>query len=185
MPKGRTDKQRGNGVFVKSIQALKMLNNVGYGISGTGLDLHLVYNPAGAFLPPPQAQLIKDYKEILSAEYGITFNDLYAITNIPISRYLDYLVRTKNYHAYMSKLVNAYNPATIDGLMCRNTISIGWDGHLYDCDFNQMLEMKVAVKKNHINDFDVADLLQRNVRVGQHCFGCTAGAGSSCGGEIA
>jgi len=180
----RTDKQRGKGVFGKSMKALEMLNAVGYGVEGSGLNLHLVYNPAGAFLPPAQDQLKKDYKEILKKEYNITFNDLFAITNIPISRYLNYLVKSGNYDDYMEKLVNAYNPSTVEGLMCRNTISVGWDGFLYDCDFNQMLDMKVAAKGQHLSEFNPLQLAERSIGVNQHCFGCTAGAGSSCGGEI-
>ncbi|MBX2845977.1 MAG: arsenosugar biosynthesis radical SAM protein ArsS [Saprospiraceae bacterium] len=181
----RTDKQRGDGVFKKSIEALKLLNKVGYGMEGSGLELHLVYNPAGAFLPPPQEQLKADYKAILQQEYGISFNDLFAITNIPISRYLNYLVKSENYEAYMTKLVNAYNPATLQGLMCRNTISVGWDGYLYDCDFNQMLDLKTASTVQHLSTFDLQALNHRAIQVNQHCFGCTAGSGSSCGGEIA
>lgn len=181
----RTDRQRGDGVFADSINALQMLNDEGYGIEGTGLILNLVYNPAGAFLPPSQASLESEYKEALMDKYGIHFNNLFAITNLPISRYLDYLITTNNYEAYMEKLVNAYNPTAAANVMCRNTISIGWDGYLYDCDFNQMLELKVTSDAKHIKDFKLDQLQARNIIVGQHCYGCTAGAGSSCGGAVA
>ncbi|MEO6683807.1 MAG: arsenosugar biosynthesis radical SAM (seleno)protein ArsS [Ginsengibacter sp.] len=181
----RTDRQRGNHVFEKSIQALQMLNETGYGIEGTGLILNLVYNPAGAFLPPLQSSLEKEYKDALMERFGIRFNQLFAITNLPISRFLDYLVRTNNYESYMEKLVNAYNPAAAENVMCRNTISIGWDGYLYDCDFNQMLELKVSDPSNHISQFNKESLSQRSIKTGQHCYGCTAGAGSSCGGAVA
>lgn len=181
----RTDRQRGDGVFADSIKALQMLNDAGYGLEGTGLILNLVYNPAGAFLPPSQASLESEYKEALMDKYGIHFNNLFAITNLPISRYLDYLITTNNYEAYMEKLVNAYNPTAAASVMCRNTISIGWDGYLYDCDFNQMLELKVTSDSKHIKDFKLDQLQARNIIVGQHCYGCTAGAGSSCGGAVA
>ena len=181
----RTDKQRGDGVFEDSIKALQMLNEVGYGVEGTGLKLNLVYNPAGAFLPPSQESLIKEYKEALLRDFGIVFNDLYAITNLPVSRYLDYLIQTGNYEKYMGKLINAFNPGAAAGVMCRNTISIGWDGFLYDCDFNQMLDLKVTAKGKHISEFNLEALEARPIIVAQHCYGCTAGAGSSCGGQTA
>lgn len=180
----RTDRQRGNGVFDDSIKALQMLNKVGYGMEGTGLILNLVYNPAGAFLPPSQLSLQKEYKLSLIRQYGIEFNNLFAITNLPISRFLDYLLQSGNYESYMEKLVNAYNPVAAANVMCRNTISIGWDGYLYDCDFNQMLELKLSGESKHIKDFDIAALNKRNIIIGQHCYGCTAGAGSSCGGSV-
>jgi len=181
----RTDAQRGEGVFEKSIKALQMLNQVGYGKEGTDLLLNLVYNPSGAFLPPSQASLERDFKNKLSKEYDVAFNNLFAITNMPISRFLDYLVSSGKYEEYLQKLVDAFNPSAIANVMCRNTISIGWDGYLYDCDFNQMLEMKVKDAPQHIKNFDIAALEQREILVSQHCYGCTAGAGSSCGGEIA
>jgi radical SAM/Cys-rich protein len=181
----RTDRQRGDGVFEHSIEALQMLNAVGYGKEGTGLTLNLVYNPAGAFMPPPQAALEKEYKQALLQRYGIVFNTLFAITNLPISRYLDYLLQSGNYEKYMEKLANAYNPAAAANVMCRNTVSIGWDGFLYDCDFNQMLSLKVASAAKHISNFDLAELNNRDIVVGQHCYGCTAGSGSSCGGAVA
>lgn len=181
----RTDSQRGDGVFEDSIKALQMLNAVGYGMEGTGLNLNLVYNPAGAFLPAGQAGLEKEFKRVLKTKFNIEFNSLFAITNIPISRYLDYLLVSGNYAAYMEKLVAAYNPVAAVNVMCRNTLSIGWDGYLYDCDFNQMLELKVAAKSKHISEFDYDELSNRSIIVNQHCYGCTAGAGSSCGGEVA
>jgi len=179
----RTDRQRGNGVFEDSIKALQMLNTVGYGKLETGLTLNLVYNPAGAFLPPSQQALEKEYKHALNQQFGIEFNNLYAITNLPISRYLDYLLSSGNYENYMEKLVNAYNPVAAANVMCRNTISIGWDGYLYDCDFNQMLELKVNTNSKHILNFNLNELNNRDIIVGQHCYGCTAGSGSSCGGS--
>lgn len=180
----RTDRQRGSGVFEDSIKALQMLNKVGYGREGTGLLLNLVYNPAGAFLPPAQQSLQNEYKQVLMQRFGIAFNQLYVITNMPISRYLDYLIESGNYERYMEKLVSAYNPAAAANVMCRNTVSVGWDGWLYDCDFNQMLELKVACKSKHIADVNMDELNSREIVVGQHCYGCTAGNGSSCGGAV-
>ncbi len=180
----RTDSQRGDGVFEASIKALQMLNEVGYGMEGSELLLNLVYNPTGAFLPAAQAGLEADFKRQLKRKFDIEFNSLYAITNIPISRFLDYLLESNNYENYMEKLLAAFNPAAVGGVMCRNTLSVGWDGYLYDCDFNQMLDLKVApTAHQHINDFDLAALNNRNIILNQHCYGCTAGAGSSCGGE--
>jgi len=180
-----TDKQRGDGVFEKSIEALKMLNELGYAKDDTGLELHLVYNPLGAFLPPSQEMLQNDYKKILYEDFGVVFNELYTITNLPISRFLDYLIKSEEYKSYMETLVNAFNPSAAFGVMCRNTLSVGWDGYLYDCDFNQMLDMKVERKvPQHINDFDLGVLESRNIVVNQHCYGCTAGCGSSCQGAI-
>ena len=184
--KDRTDKQRGDGVFESSIKALKMLNEVGYGMENSELKLNLVYNPAGAFLPPDQNALEKEYKTALLKDFGIHFNNLFAITNLPVSRYLDYLVSSGNYEDYMTKLIDAFNPTAALNVMCRNTISIGWDGYIYDCDFNQMLELKVSCKgSKHINDFDTTALIDRNIIVSNHCYGCTAGSGSSCGGAVA
>ncbi|MBR7721329.1 arsenosugar biosynthesis radical SAM protein ArsS [Microvirga sp. SRT04] len=181
----KTDSQRGDGVFEDSIKALKMLNAVGYGQPGSGLVLNLVYNPAGAFLPGSQKGLQNQFKRVLLKDHGIVFNELYAITNIPVSRYLDYLIESGNYAGYMEKLVTAFNPVAAAGVMCRNTISVGWDGGLYDCDFNQMLDLHVASTVQHIRDFDAAALGQRPIVVNQHCYGCTAGSGSSCGGTVA
>ena len=176
----RTDAQRGEGVFEKSIKALQMLNAVGYGKGNPDLKLDLVYNPAGAFLPGDQETLENQFKRKLK-EYDIVFDDLFSITNLPISRFLEYLVKTEKYEEYMTELVNAFNPVAAANVMCRNTISIGWDGYLYDCDFNQMLDLKVKGPK-HIQDFDLSALESREIIINQHCFGCTAGAGSSCGG---
>lgn len=178
----KTDRQRGAGVFADSIKALRMLNAVGYGQPGSGLVLNLVYNPAGAFLPGSQQGLQAQFKRVLLKDFGLVFNDLYAITNLPVSRYLDYLLESGNYAGYMEKLVTAFNPAAAVGVMCRTTLSVGWDGSLYDCDFNQMLDLTVASPVRHIRDFDAAALGQRAIVVNQHCYGCTAGTGSSCGG---
>jgi len=180
----RTDRQRGAGVFDDSIKALQMLNATGYGVQGSGLILNLVYNPAGAFLPPSQTALEKEFKDSLFKDYGIVFNSLFTITNLPISRYLDYLLTSGNYERYMEKLVAVYNPLAAENVMCRNTISVGWDGFLYDCDFNQMLDLKVNCTSNHISGFRLDVLNQREINVNQHCYGCTAGAGSSCGGTV-
>lgn len=180
---GRTDRQRGEGVFAQSVKVLKMLNDAGYGKPDTGLVLNLVYNPSGAFLPAAQRLLEKDFKDELYKHFGIEFNTLFAITNMPISRYLDYLIKTNNYHTYMEKLIAAFNPAAAANVMCRNTISIGWDGNLYDCDFNQMLGLKTETSSpQHINDFNLDKLNNRSIVINQHCFGCTAGSGSGCGG---
>lgn len=180
----RTDNQRGDGVFEDSITALKMLNGVGYGDPSTNLILDLVYNPTGAFLPSDQSQLEAEFKTQLERRYGIHFNHLYTMTNLPISRFLDYLLQTENYTQYMSTLVESFNPSAVSGLMCRNTLSVSWDGYLYDCDFNQMLDLKVDAEANHISRFDLQGLLARDIVLNQHCYGCTAGAGSSCGGVI-
>ncbi len=179
----KTDRQRGKGVFQQSIRALKMLNEVGYGKEGSGLFLDLVYNPSGAFLPGNEEQLEKDFKEALKKDHDIDFNNLFTITNLPISRFLDFLLASDNYEDYMEKLIEAYNPAAVKGVMCRNTISVGWDGYLYDCDFNQMLDMKVSEQApQHIKDFNLEALNNREIKISQHCYGCTAGAGSSCQG---
>jgi radical SAM/Cys-rich protein len=183
--KSRTDAQRGDGVFEDSIKALKLLNAVGYGQEGSGLKLDLVYNPTGAFLPAAQEVLQAEFKRQLKRKFEIIFNQLFAITNMPISRFMEYLLESGNYEEYMSLLINAFNPATVAGVMCRNTISVGWDGYLYDCDFNQMLDLKVSSKDVvHLDQFDFEALSNRNIVLNQHCYGCTAGAGSSCGGEL-
>ena len=179
----QTDAQRGDGVFADSIAALRRFNEIGYGVEGTGLLLHLVTNPVGAFLPGPQAALEADWKRELHRRQGVTFNRLYTITNMPISRYLQFLMDSGNLQDYMDKLVAAFNPAAVDGLMCRSTLSVGWDGRLYDCDFNQMIELGVANEASQtILDATPASLASRRIAIGPHCFGCTAGAGSSCGG---
>lgn len=176
----RTDAQRGDGVFEKSIKALQMLNAVGYGKGDPDYKLDLVYNPAGAFLPGDQGALEKQFRKKL-ADYEIIFDELFAITNLPVSRFLEYLVKTEKYQDYMDELVNAFNASAALDVMCRDMISIGWDGYVYDCDFNQMLELKVNGPQ-HIRDFDQETLENREIIVNQHCYGCTAGAGSSCGG---
>jgi radical SAM/Cys-rich protein len=181
----RTDRQRGDGVFSDSIKALQMLNRVGYGQPDSNLMLNLVYNPAGAFLPPAQEALEKDYKTALFEKYNILFNQLFVIANMPINRYLDYLLVSGNYDRYMEKLIAAFNRNTVPHLMCRNTLSVSWDGYLYDCDFNQMLDLKVDCHKaQHIKDLDLSLLHGRNIVLNAHCYGCTAGAGSSCGGAL-
>ncbi|MFQ6113531.1 MAG: arsenosugar biosynthesis radical SAM (seleno)protein ArsS [bacterium] len=181
-----TDAQRGEGVFDKSIQALKQLNELGYGQPESELVLNLVYNPVGAFLPPKQEAIEADYKRELKQRYGVVFNNLYTITNMPINRFLDYLVRSRNYNRYMNRLHASYNPNAAMNVMCRRTISVSWDGYLYDCDFNQMLNLTVDHgAPTHIKDFDFKKLASRRIVTGQHCYGCTAGAGSSCGGAIA
>ena len=181
----RTDSQRGIGVFEESIKALKMLNDEGYGQEGSGLILNLVYNPGGASLPPSQQSLEKEYKEALQQRFGIEFNNLFVITNMPINRFLDYLLTSGNYESYMEKMVNAYNPLAAANVMCRNTISVSWDGYLHDCDFNQMLDLKVDCTSNHISQFNIQKLNSREIITGQHCYGCTAGSGSSCSGAVA
>jgi len=179
----QTDAQRGEGVFEDSIAALRRFNELGYGIEGTGLVLNLVTNSVGAYLPAPQQALEADWKRELRRRYGISFNRLYTITNMPISRFLQFLSDSGNLEAYMERLVAAFNPATIDGLMCRYTLSVGWDGRLYDCDFNQMIDLGTAAgAPATIFEADMAALARRRIVTGQHCFGCTAGAGSSCGG---
>jgi radical SAM/Cys-rich protein len=178
-----TDKQRGEGVYEKSIRALKRLNALGYGDGQSGLRLVLVTNPVGAFLPAGQASLEAEWKRELLKNHGIRFDSLFTITNMPISRFLEWLEQSGNLAAYMERLVTAFNPAAAGGVMCRNTLSVGWDGQLYDCDFNQMLELPVeAGAPRHIRDFDLAKLEARAIVTDRHCFGCTAGAGSSCGG---
>jgi radical SAM/Cys-rich protein len=183
--RGKTDKQRGDGVFDKSIKALQELNAVGYGIPGSDLKLDLVYNPSGAFLPGNQKALESDFKKALKEEFNINFNSLFAITNLPISRFLDYLIASENYEDYMYALVEAYNPEAVKNVMCTNTLSISWDGWLYDCDFNQMLNLKVNSSVKHISEYNEELLQNRNISINQHCYGCTAGAGSSCQGVVA
>ncbi|MGM0933710.1 MAG: arsenosugar biosynthesis radical SAM (seleno)protein ArsS [Bacteroidota bacterium] len=183
--KEKTDKQRGSGVFDKSIKVLQMLNEVGYAQEGTGLKLDLVYNPAGAFLPTNQEVMEQDFKKALKRDFNIDFNSLFAITNLPISRFLEYLIASENYEDYMYELVNAYNPGAVKSVMCTNTISVSWDGWLYDCDFNQMLELKVASSVKHISEYNEDALQDREIIISQHCYGCTAGAGSSCQGTVA
>ena len=182
----RTDQQRGDGVFKKSIAALRKLNDLGYGKPDSSLKLNLVYNPTGAFLPPMQSSIEEEYKKELKERYDIEFNTLFTITNMPISRFLVYLIHSHNYDRYMKKLHSSYNFGAAMNVMCRTTLSVSWDGYLYDCDFNQMLDLTVNHgAPTHINNFDFAELANRRIVTGQHCYGCTAGAGSSCGGAIA
>jgi radical SAM/Cys-rich protein len=178
------DQQRGKGAFEKSIRALHMLNSIGYGQAGSGLTLNLVYNPLGASLPPPQAKLEADYKRELRNNYGIEFNRLFTITNMPIKRFAEMLFREGKHESYMALLANHFNPLTVEGLMCRDLVSIGWDGKIYDCDFNQMLDIETPSAKTiwQINTF--SDLAHNRIATDSHCFGCTAGAGSSCGGSL-
>ena len=179
------DQQRGKGVFGRSIAALQQLNELGYGRPGMGLRLDLVYNPVGAFLPPAQQALERDYKERLQADFGVQFDSLLTITNMPIKRFADQLERQGQTQQYMALLVNHFNPATVPGLMCRSLLSVGWDGQLYDCDFNQMLDLGMGARVPTIWDLEsLDDLAEKPVATGRHCFGCTAGAGSSCGGAL-
>jgi len=178
--------QRGEGVFDGSIAALQLLNSLGYGID-SHLPLHLVYNPVGAFLSSPQAGLEVDFKRELQTHFGIVFNKLYTITNLPIGRFAAFLRHNNKLDEYMELLANAFNPATIDGLMCRNTLSVGWRGEVYDCDFNQQLDMQWRNPDESglfLWDIDPDKIDNREIMTGNHCFGCTAGAGSSCGGAI-
>ena len=180
-----TDAQRGNGVFKKSIEVLQTLNLLGYGRPDTGLTLTLVYNPVGPSLPPDQSTLEAAYRRELQARYGIVFSRLFTITNMPISRFLDYLLSSGEYESYMQKLVDSFNPIAAESVMCRTMLSVDWRGSLYDCDFNQMLELGLTRGlPQHIRDFDETKLARRFIVTGQHCYGCTAGAGSSCQGVI-
>jgi len=183
--KDNVDKQRGGGTFGKSIKALQKLNSLGYGQEGSGLALNLVYNPVGAHLPPAQGKLENDYKQHLKDDFGIVFNKLYTITNMPITRYAKYLKAFNQLESYTELLINSFNPHTVDGLMCRNTLNISWDGKLYDCDFNQMLGMGMS----NGNPFTVFNISKENLKdwkvlTADHCFGCTAGCGSSCQGAL-
>ena len=179
------DRQRGGGVFARSLEALRRLNALGYGSHDGGLTLTLVYNPLGPMLPPQQAHLEADYRRELSARYGIVFTRLHTITNMPISRFLDDLLQSGEYEAYMEKLIDAFNPAAAEGVMCRNMISVDWQGNLFDCDFNQMLDLGLSPGlPTHIRDIDMDQLDGRQINTGRHCFGCTAGAGSGCQGAV-
>ena len=179
------NEQRGDGVFDASIRALQLLNRLGYGSDGR-LPLHLVYNPNGTFLPGPQAELEADYKAELQQHFGIVFNRLYTITNMPIARFEGHLRHHGQYDAYMDLLLRSFNPANVNGLMCRNTLNIGWRGEVYDCDFNQMLDLQWRDGgPRYLWDIDPAQVEGRAILTGDHCFGCTAGCGSSCGGALA
>ena len=182
--RGKTDKQRGTGVFDTSIKALQDLNAIGYGLPNSKLKLDLVYNPSGAFLPGDQVSMERDFKNALLEDFGIQFHNLFTITNLPVSRFLDYLIASDNYEDYMYSLVDAYNPSAVENVMCTHTISVSWDGYLYDCDFNQMLKLKVASSVKHISEYNEEVLNNRTIITSQHCYGCTAGAGSSCQGTV-
>ncbi|MBC7712872.1 MAG: arsenosugar biosynthesis radical SAM protein ArsS [Rhizobacter sp.] len=183
--KDNVDQQRGRGVFDKSIEGLKKLNSLGFGISGSGLMLDLVYNPVGAYLPGSQVKLEADYKRELKQYFNLEFNNLFTITNMPIKRFLDDLNRQGKFEDYMTLLVNNFNPNAASTVMCKSLISIGWDGQIYDCDFNQMMEMPADYKKitlTEISSFN--DFKNKSIALADHCYGCTAGAGSSCGGAL-
>ncbi|MHC2066404.1 arsenosugar biosynthesis radical SAM (seleno)protein ArsS [Bremerella sp. T1] len=178
------DSQRGDGVFQRSIDALRRLNDLGYGHLDSGLSLTLVYNPVGPSLPPKQADLEAAYRKELAARYGVVFNQLHTITNLPISRFLDDLLQSEQYESYMQKLVESFNPQTVSYVMCRTMLSVDWQGNLFDCDFNQMLELPVQSKSRRIEDLTWKDVAERTIATGRHCFGCTAGNGSSCQGAV-
>ena len=182
--KEKTDRQRGSGVFEDSIKALKMLNAVGYGMPESALVLDLVYNPSGAFLPADQDALCQDFKRRLDQSFGIQFNELFALTNLPISRFLDYLIASDNYEEYMWTLVDSFNPNAARAVMCLNTLSVSWEGYLYDCDFNQMLQIPINDNRQHISNYEPDLMDGRLIKISQHCYGCTAGAGSSCQGAV-
>ena len=183
--KDNVEKQRGRGVFGKSIEALKLLNRLGYGKAGTGLVLDLVYNPTGPFLPPAQEKLERDYTKELKELFDIEFNHLFTITNMPIKRFLDDLQRSGKLDEYMELLANSFNPKAAEGIMCRNLVSVAWNGELFDCDFNQMLELPLGAGQTtlwEISSFD--ELNNKPITFANHCYACTAGAGSSCGGAL-
>jgi len=182
----QVDRLRGPGVFRKSLEALRRLNRVGYGVRGSGLQLHLMFNPAGAYLPPEQGPLEDRFQRELKERYGIDFNRLYTLLNMPIGRFKEYLEKSRNYDRYMGKLAAGFNPNTVIGLMCRTLISVSWEGRLFDCDFNQALNLPLAEGlPQTIWEFDLPSLEHRPIRLGDHCYGCTAGVGSSCGGCLA
>ena len=180
------DKQRGKGTFDGSIRALQMLNRLGFGQPESGLVLNLVYNPVEPHLPPPQETLEQDYKRILHAEFGIVFNRLFCLTNMPITRYATHLKLRREYEPYMELLARSFNAGTVEHVMCRNLISVGWDGRIYDCDFNQMLDLPITdgAERLHIRSVSLDQLTGTAITVGDHCYGCTAGPGSSCGGTL-
>lgn len=184
--KKNVEQQRGRGVFDKSIEALLLLNSLGYGKINSGLKLDLVYNPGGAFLPPAQEKLENDYKAELKELFGVEFNQLFTITNMPIKRFLKDLERTGKLTEYMELLANSFNPKAAKGVMCRNLVSVSWNGDIFDCDFNQMLDLPLGANIKSIWDLESFDELQnQSIRFENHCYGCTAGAGSSCGGTLA
>jgi radical SAM/Cys-rich protein len=181
------DRQRGKGTFELSIRALQIFNELGYGQSESGLVLNLVYNPVGPHLPPPQDQLEQDYKRILKEKFGIIFNRLYCLSNMPITRYATHLKLLGEYEQYRELLERSFNPSTLDQVMCRNLVSIGWEGTIYDCDFNQMLDLPIRDaegKALNISMLSVDQVQHLPVTVGDHCYACTAGSGSSCGGAL-
>lgn len=183
--RGNVDAQRGDGVFDKSIRGLQQLNKLGYGKTDSGLSLDLVYNPVGAFLPAPQAQLEQEYREHLGADFDISFSNLLTITNIPLNRFAHALRRDGTLETYQDLLVDNFNPGTVEGLMCRHLINVDWTGQVYDCDFNQMLDLPLGGKPHqYLWDIDITVLDGSDIAVNRHCFGCTAGAGSSCGGAL-
>lgn len=181
------DGQRGDGVFQTSVAAIKLLNTTGYGIEGSGLELNLMYNPIGPHLPPAQCQLEQDYKRELQQRYDIVFNNLYTLTNMPIKRFGSTLISKGEFDSYMNLLKGAYQTSNLQTVMCRSLISVNWQGYIYDCDFNQMLELPLmqSGKKMHLTDITNNNLKQRNIMIADHCYGCTAGQGSSCGGALA
>jgi radical SAM/Cys-rich protein len=182
---GPTDAQRGAGVFDQAIEAVRMLNRLGYGGADGRLRLHFVYNPAGAYLPPAQHAIEADFRRELGRRYGIVFNSLYTIANMPIGRFRDFLLASGNHERYLLKLADAYNPSAAASVMCRTTLSVGWDGTLYDCDFNQMLGLTTDHgAPTRLQDFSLGALTERRIVTGQHCYGCTAGAGSGCRGAV-
>ncbi len=179
------DRLRGPGAFGKSLEALRRLNRLGYGEEGSNLKLHLMYNPAGAYFPPPQPDLEELFRRELARRYGVRFHHLYTLLNMPIGRFEDFLHRSRNFERYMGKLVDLFNPATVAALMCRDLISVSWDGRLFNCDFNQALDLGLAkTLPQSIWEFDLPALEHRPIRLGDHCYGCTAGCGSSCGGAV-
>jgi radical SAM/Cys-rich protein len=181
--RANTDAQRGDGTFEKSVLAMRALNEVGYGKGDPARRLTLMHNPAGAYLPGSQAAIEREWKASLQRNHGITFDRLIALNNMPISRFLEWLDSTGNLAPYMKKLTDAFNPGAVGGLMCLDTLSIGWDGRIYDCDFNQMLAMDADMERPHVRDYRPELHDGRRVKTARHCFGCTAGAGSSCGGS--
>ena len=183
--KGNVEKQRGSGVFDKSINAIKILNNLGYGKTNTELELNLVYNPINPTLPPAQDKLEKDYKKVLFEKYKITFNKLYTITNMPINRYADFLKMTGELEKYFELLAKNFNQQNLKNLMCKKTLSIDWEGQIYDCDFNQQLKLKSeSGPKNLYELLNYSSSFNYPIAAKNHCFACTAGAGSSCGGSL-
>ncbi|MEW6364759.1 MAG: arsenosugar biosynthesis radical SAM (seleno)protein ArsS [Acidobacteriota bacterium] len=183
---GRTDAQRGGNVFARSVEAIRMLNDAGYAADGSDLALHLVHNPVGAYLPASQAALEREYRRALQESHGARFNHLFCFSNMPVGRFLDFLLRTDNYEDYLSTLSSAYNPAAAANVMCKATVSVDWEGRLFDCDFNQVLNLPVdSAAPSHIRHFDMKRLSGRRIVTANHCYGCTAGMGSSCQGATA